>query len=96
VTKMRIVHFAETGTPTNIQGNHRHILYLAGTQRARGMNAAVVTSKHGLFFNLCDKDGIPVFVVDDLLPSGDDLLPSGQIAPVLTQGIVARLKDLTP
>ncbi len=93
---MRIVHFAETGTPTNIQGNHRHILYLAGTQRARGMNAAVVTSKHGLFFNLCDKDGIPVFVVDDLLPSGDDLLPSGEFAPGFTQGIVARLKDLSP
>jgi glycogen(starch) synthase len=94
---MRIFHFAATETTTNIQGNHRHIAYLAGAQRARGMDANVVTSKHGLISNLYKQDGIPTFVVDDLLadelPKGEDVVPGAGIS---TQEIVARLKDFNP
>jgi glycosyltransferase involved in cell wall biosynthesis len=86
---MRIVHVVVTRTPANIQGNERHVAYLAGTQRARGLNAAVVTSGNGLFFNLCEQDGIPAFVVDDLLPSGE-LTPEPGI---VTQEIAAKLKE---
>lgn len=94
---MRIFHFAATETTTNIQGNHRHIAYLAGAQRARGMDANVVTSKRGLISNLYKQDGIPTFVVDDLLadelPKGEDVVPG---AGICTQEIVARLKDFNP
>jgi glycosyltransferase involved in cell wall biosynthesis len=81
-----------TKTPRNIQDTERHVVHLAGTQRARGMDSAVVTSKNGLFFTSCEKDGIPAFVVDDLLASGE-------VAPepdVSAQGMVAALKDLDP
>ncbi len=93
---MRVIHLAQTATSANIQGNHRHILYLAGTQRARGIDAAVVTNQPGLFVSLCERDQIPAFVVDDLLPNGADLLPSGEFAPAFTRRIVARLTDLSP
>jgi len=89
---MRIAHVVGTRTPANIQETERHVVYLAGAQRARGMDAAVVTSKHGLLFNLSEEDGIPAFVVDDLLPNGEAVPGSG----ISAQGIVAMLKDLSP
>jgi glycosyltransferase involved in cell wall biosynthesis len=89
---MRIAHVAGSKTPENIQGNERHIVDLAGAQRARGLTADVVTNCNGLFFKLCAQDGIPAFVVDDLLSSGEVAPGAGGFA----QGIVAMLKSLNP
>jgi len=46
---MRIAHVVGSKTPENIQGNERHVVDLAGAQRARGLTAAVVTNCDGLF-----------------------------------------------
>jgi L-malate glycosyltransferase len=69
---MRIAHVAPNSPANihddqNIQGDQRHVLYLAEAQRARGLDAAVLTDRNGLFAELCERDGIPVFVVNDLL-----------------------------
>jgi glycosyltransferase involved in cell wall biosynthesis len=82
---MKIAHVVTTSTPANIQGNERHVIYLAGMQRARGMNVAVVTNSNGLFFDLCEQDGIPVFVVGDA--------PG---AAVSVKGILAKVKEVSP
>jgi glycosyltransferase involved in cell wall biosynthesis len=73
-----------------MRGDHRHVLYLAKAQRARGVYAVVVTPQRGLFFDLCKKDGIPVFVADDLMA---DLPMHGMAA---MQGIAAKLAELSP
>jgi glycosyltransferase involved in cell wall biosynthesis len=89
---MRIAHVVGSMTPENIQGNERHVVDLAGAQRARGLTAAVLTNSDGLFFKLCEQDGIPAFVVADLLSSGE--VPPG--AGGFAQGTVAKLKSLNP
>lgn len=57
---MRIVHVV--GNAGTIQGNHRHVLYLAAGQRARGSDVLVVTDEQGRFTEACDQQGTPVIV----------------------------------
>ena len=87
---MKVAHVVGTKSPANIQDNERHVAQLAGAQRARGMDAAVITSRHGLFFSSCEKDRIPAFVVDELLPSGE-VAPEPDISG---QAIASTLKEL--
>ena len=64
---MRIFHVVSVdGDPANIQGDQRHVFYLARTQRDRGLKAAVVTDGTGLLSDLCEQAGIPVFLVAPL------------------------------
>ena len=103
---MKIVHFVGNSDPVKIRGDHRHVLYLAKAQRRHGMNAVVVTTQHGLFFDLCQKDGIPVFVADDLIADTPDSSPASEgtarAARAPMQGIaameqvVAKLTELSP
>ena len=65
--RMRTLHIVSVdGDPANIQGDQRHVFYLARAQRARGLNAAVVTDRAGLMSDLCEQAGIPVLLVDPL------------------------------
>lgn len=62
---MRVVHV------TNSQGNfifgvERHILYLAAAQKARGMSVSVVVDRPGAMAEACQKQGIPVAIVESL------------------------------
>jgi glycosyltransferase involved in cell wall biosynthesis len=89
---MRIVHVVATRAPASIQANERHVVYLAGTQRARGWNATVLTNSNGSFFNLCGQDGVPAFVVADLLTGGEVARGAGGVA----EGIAVKLKEFNP
>jgi glycosyltransferase involved in cell wall biosynthesis len=103
---MRIVHFVGNSDQATIRGDHRHVLYLAKAQVAGGMNPAVVTTKRGLFFDLCEKDGIPIFVADDLMagmaynpPSSDGGAREARASMqgmVAMQGVVNKLTELHP
>ena len=63
------------------------------------MKATVLTSKNGLFFNLCEEAGIPALVVADLVGEGMPPTPPDNASPRSvnsTQEVAARLRDLSP
>lgn len=87
--RMKTFHIVSVdGDPGNIQGDQRHVFYLARTQRVRGVNAAVVTDRAGLLSDLCEQAGIPVFLINPLREEdrhSDDL-------PV-EQNLAAKLRE---
>jgi glycosyltransferase involved in cell wall biosynthesis len=57
------------------------------------MDAAVVSNRNGLLYDLCGQEKIPAFVVDDLFSAGGNEDPGAGIG---TQGLVAQLKEFSP
>ncbi len=88
---MRIVHVVHVGGGlANIYGDQRHAFYLARTQLARGSNPAVLTYSAGLFSDLCEREGIPVFIVD---PLHEDAPPRGDLSAAAQLAIKLRKFD---
>jgi glycosyltransferase involved in cell wall biosynthesis len=85
---MRVIHVVPSGHPTHIQGDQTHAFCLAGTQRAQGMDAAMITNREGLFYSTCEQDGIPVFAVSDLSPSAEANPP--------IDILVGKIKEFNP
>ena len=82
---MRIIHVVASAFPGNIKGDETHVLYLAGKQLANGEDPVVLTDRDGLAARAFKQEGIPVSVIDDLVPGGRSV--------ATTTALGARLRE---
>ncbi len=76
-----------------ISGPERHILYLAATQKKLGTSVSVILDRPGPMIDACDKQGIPVAMVEGLkIRSG--ILPDAETVQILIEQFSASSADI--